>query len=172
MKKIHLIIVLLTMASPLMGQKSNQLNDMIVESLRSYSDYSSELYKKMWGDYGSYNKYVCKDGLPLGFPYDSLPNFIFFSTNSIQENPNPFKKDLKKGTSAYFVYFELKNNRIRISVVGKIVKLVNKKTIGTASAESGHYFYEYSCETQQWELKETDLGLKKKAPKITPNENP
>lgn len=163
MKKIHLIIVLLTMASPLMGQKSNQLNDMIAESLHSYLNYSSELQKRVCKSCKEYDPYICKDGLPLGFPYDSFPNAIFFSTNSIQENPTPFKKDLKKGTGAYFVFFELKNNRIRISVASNGVKLVNKKTIGTALGDYGHYFYEYSCETQQWELKETDLGLKKKS---------
>lgn len=155
MKKTYIVIVLISMSSQLVGQSTNQLNGMIVESLRSYLSYSSELQKRVCKDCKQYDTYICRDGLPANFPYDSLQNITFFSVDFFRVYSNSLKKQLKKGIGALFVYFELKSNQLQITVSSRTVKLMNSKTIGVGLSEWGNYFYEYSCEKQEWELKET-----------------
>ena len=46
MKKIWMFILLISISGQLMGQNDNQLNKMIIESLRSCMSYNSELQKK------------------------------------------------------------------------------------------------------------------------------
>ena len=158
MKKIGIFIVLISISSKLVGQNNNQLNEMIVESLRSYLSYSSELRKKVCANCEKYDTYICKDGLPLNFPYDSLPNVTFFSVDFFRAYSNPLKKQLQKGIGTLFVSFSLNNNQLQITVTSKSVKLMNKKTIGVGLSDWGNYFYEYSCEKQEWALKETKYG--------------
>ena len=158
MKKIYIVIMLISMLSPLMGQNNNQLNEMIIESLRSYISYSSELQKKVCANCEEHNTYICKDGLPLNFPYDSLPNVTFFSVDFFRVYSNPLKRQLQKGIGALFVSFELNNNQLKITITSNSVKLMNKKTIGVSLSDWGHYFYEHSCEKQEWILKNIQYG--------------
>jgi hypothetical protein len=149
------------MSSQLVGQNTNQLNEMIIESLRSHLDYSSELQKKVCENCEKSNTYICQDGLPAYFPYDSLQNVTFISVDFFRLYSHTNKllnKQLKKGISAFFVSFELKNSQLRITITSKSVKLMNKKTIGLGLCCWGNYFYEYSCEKQEWELKEIKYG--------------
>ncbi|GHT25915.1 hypothetical protein FACS189430_12500 [Bacteroidia bacterium] len=157
MKKVYIIIVLISMSSQLVGQNTNQLNEMIIESLRSHLDYSSELQKKVCKNCKKSDTYICQDGLPAYFPYDSLQNVTFISVDFFKSKFNPLKQ-LKKGISAFFVSFELKDSQLRITITRKSVKLMNKKTIGLGLSDWGNYFYEYSCEKQEWELKEIKYG--------------
>ena len=158
MKKIYIMIVLILMSSQLVGQNNNQLNDMIVESLRSYISYSAELQKKVCASCEEDDTYICKDGLPSNFPYNSLPNATFFSVNFFKTYSNPLKKQLKKGIGTLFVSFELNNNQLKIMVTSRTVKIMNKTTIGTDCCEWGIYFYEYFCDKQEWVLKESKYG--------------
>jgi hypothetical protein len=155
MKKNYIVIMLISMSSHLVGQNANQLNEMIIESLRSYLSYSSELQKKVCKNCEKYDTCICRDGLPANFPYDSLQNATFFSVDFFRVYSNPLKKQLKKGTSALFVYFELKNNQLQITISSRSVKLTNSKTISVGLSDWGNYCYEYCCEKQKWELKET-----------------
>ncbi|MDR0541832.1 MAG: hypothetical protein LBH19_06430 [Dysgonamonadaceae bacterium] len=161
MKKIYILIVMISMSSQLLGQNTNQLNEMIVESLRSYINYSSELQEKVSANCKKSDTYICRDGLPAYFPYDSLKNTTFFSVyfSIVYSHTNKLlNKQLKKGIGALFVSFELKDSQLKITITSKSVKLMNKKTIGLGLSDWGNYFYEYSCEKQEWELKEIKYG--------------
>ncbi|MDD7303787.1 MAG: hypothetical protein SPF56_08950 [Bacteroidaceae bacterium] len=140
------------------AQESNQLNKMIIESLRSYMSYNSELRKKECADCEKYNTYICRDGLPSNFPYDSLPNVTFFSVDFFRVYSNHLKKQLQKGIDVLFVSFKLKNNQLQVSITSKSVKLMNKKAIVVGLSNWCNCFYEYSCEKQEWELKENKFG--------------
>ena len=157
-KKVYIAIVLISMSSQLVGQNNNQLNEMIIESLRSYLSYSSEQQQKVCKNCEKYDTYICKDGLPRNFSYDNLQNVTFFSVDFFRVYSNSLKKQLKKGIRALFLSFELRNNQLQITVSSKSVKLINKKTIGVGLSNWGNYFYEYSCEKQEWELKEIKYG--------------
>lgn len=147
--------MLTSISSQLVGQNSNQLNEMIIASLRSYLSYNLELQKKVCANCEKHDTYICKDGLPRNFPYDTLQNVTFFSVDFFRVYSNPLKKQLQKGIGALFVSFELNNNQLQITISSKNVKLINKKTIGVGLSSWGNYFYEYSCEKQEWELKAT-----------------
>lgn len=159
MKKIWIFIAIFFVSIPLMGQGKNQLNEMIITSLNAYIEHIHD-----WMDKGIIVKeqtchhYVCKDGFPRYFPFDSVQNITFFSVDFFSIYSNPFKRKLKKGIGALFVSFELADNQLRIAVSSRSVKLTNKKNISVGLSDWGHYFYEYSCENQQWILIETKYG--------------
>ncbi len=152
MKKIWIFIAIISLSIQVNGQIKNELNEMIISSLNTYIDHTCNWMNK--GDI----VYVCKDGLPSYFPVDSMQNVTFFSVDFFSVYSNPFKKKLKKGIGALFVSFELINNQLRITVSSRSVKLINKKNIGVGLSNWGNYFYEYSCENQQWILVETKYG--------------
>ena len=153
-----MFILLISISGQLIGQNDNQLNKMIIESLRSCMSYNSKLRKKVCVNCEKYNTYICRDGLPANFPYDSLPNVTFFSVDFFRVYSNPLKKQLQKGIGALFVSFKLKNGQLQVIVTTKSVKLINKKTITVGLSDWCNYFYEYSCEKQEWELKENKFG--------------
>lgn len=156
MRKIWIFIATLFISVPLIGQGKSQLNDMLTESIFSYLDYSADLHSKVCKNCEPYDlPYICKDGLPSNFPYDSFQHITFFSVDFFKMYSNPFKKKLKKGIGALFVNFELTNNHLCITVSSRSVKLVSKKIINVGISDWGRYFYKYSCDDQQWILIET-----------------
>ncbi len=138
-----------------MGQCKNQLNEMIISSINSYITWNNNFEKQRNNSFNSYCTYVCKDGLPINFPFDRLQNTTFFTVNPFDTYSNSFKKKLKKGICVLFVSFELTNNRLRITVSNKSIKSIKKKNINIGLSDWGVYLYEYLCEIQEWKLKET-----------------
>jgi hypothetical protein len=98
------------------------------------------------------------DGLPANFPLDSVQNVTFFSLNNLEGLPNSFKSKLKKGIKTLFVGINLSNSQLIITVTGRGVKRFKNKHIGITIADWDICTYEYSCEKQEWELKETKYG--------------
>ena len=140
-----------------MGQKDNQLNEMIISSINSYIEWNNDFVKRGISLGDTCNHYICIDGLPSAFPYGSIKNATFFSVNffRIYQTTNYLlNNQLKKGMEALFVYFELKNNQLQITVSSKNVKLIKKKQIGIGLSDWGIFTYEYSCDKQEWSLVE------------------
>ena len=133
---------------PSKGQ--NQIEDMIVECIQSNIDYLS-LY------IDSSEIYICKDGLPLDFSYDRLPDAVFYSVNNIKSSPNSLKKKLKKGVWTYFVKFDFVDNQFKVTVLYRKVTL-GKKVTAILINSWAYFFYEYSAENNRWELKKTEYG--------------
>jgi len=161
MKKIWIFFAIFFLSYRAMGQDKNQLNEMIVLSLNTYIEHIHD-----WMDKGVVVKeqtchhYVCRDGLPTNFPFDSLKNITFFSVYFFRaySNSNPLKKQLGKGIGALFVSFGLENNQLQITVSSKNVKLANGNQINVGLSDWGVYTYEYFCESKEWELKEIQYG--------------
>jgi len=159
MKNIWVFIAFFFISGQLRGQQDNQINKLLIESILLYSDYDADLYSKVCKNCGIYTlPYVCKDGLPIDFPYDSLQHISFFTLYNIEGYPNSFKKKLKNGISAWFVEIKLTNNLLDITVSSRNVKRIKKNHIGISIGDWGIFTYEYSCKNQQWSLVETKYG--------------
>ena len=149
MKKIVLLVLMLS-AFCLPSKGQNQIEDMIVECIQSNIDYLS-LY------IDSSEIYICKDGLPLDFSYDRLPDAIFYSVDNIRSSPNSLKKKLKKGVWTYFVKFDFVDNQFKVTVLYRKVTL-GKKVTAILISSWAYFFYEYSAENNRWELRKTEYG--------------
>ena len=159
MKRIWIFIAIFFVSSQMKGQQDNQLNKILTESIFLYLEYKTDLHSRVCKNCGAYTlPYVCKDGLPSDFPYDSLKNISSFTLNNIEGYPNSFKKILNKGISAWFVGIKLTNNQIVITISGRGVKRMKKNHIGISVGDWGIFTYEYFCDKQEWELKETKYG--------------
>ena len=149
MKKVVLLVLMLS-AFCLPSKGQNQIEDMIVECIQSNIDYLS-LY------IDSSEIYICKDGLPLDFSYDRLPDAVFYSVDNIRSSPNSLKKKLKKGVWTYFVKFDFVDNQFKVTVLYRKVTL-GKKVTAILISSWAYFFYEYSAENNRWELRKTEYG--------------
>ena len=149
MKKVVLLVLMLS-AFCLPSKGQNQIEDMIVDCIQSNIDYLS-LY------IDSSEIYICKDGLPLDFSYDRLPDAVFYSVDNIRSSPNSLKKKLKKGVWTYFVKFDFVDNQFKVTVLYREVTL-GKKVTAILISSWAYFFYEYSAENNRWELKKTESG--------------
>ena len=162
MKKTLIVIAALFLLGQLKGQETNQLNDMIISSIRSEIAWNDNyLMERGWQK--QEHCYVCSDGFPRDFPYnnDSLKNVTYFSLAFASVYQNPFKKELKKGIGFLEVGYRLTNNTLRISVVPASIKRKSGQFFVEVNLEDiGIYFYEYSCDKQKWELMKIRKGGK------------
>jgi hypothetical protein len=139
-------------------QRQYQLNKMIISSINSYIVSDKNLVKQGFSLADTSRYYICMDGLPADFPYNSVQNATFFSLNNIEGVPDVLKRKLKKGIKTLFVGLKISNNQLVITVAGRGVKRVKKKHISIVMGDWGIFIYEYSCEKQKWELQETKYG--------------
>ena len=146
MKKAYLLILFISIASQVFGQ-NNCLNEMIIDCLHAYVNHGAELNNNNENENGIY---ICKDGLPLGFPYEKITNATFFSAEFFPSYPNPMKKELRTGIKTLFVSFELIGNQLRITITSRRVKSVNKKTLDVGISDWGQFDYVYSCKDGKW----------------------
>jgi hypothetical protein len=135
-----------------------QLNKMIISSINSYITNDKDLVKQGYSLMDTSCYYICTDGLPADFPYDSVQNTTFFSLNNIEGAPNILKRKLKKGIKTLFVSLTISNNQLVITVAGRGVKRVKKKQISIVIGDWGISTYEYFCEKQKWLLSKTEYG--------------
>ena len=149
MKKVVLLVLMLS-AFCLPSKGQNQIEDMIVDCIQSNIDYLSPYLD-------SSEIYICKDGLPLDFSYDRLPDAVFYSVDNIRSSPNSLKKELKKGVWTYFVKFDFVDNQFKVTVLYRKVTL-GKKVTAILISSWAYFFYEYSAENNRWELRKTEYG--------------
>ena len=154
MKKIWIFIIIFSVSSQLIGQDKNQLNEMIVSSINSYIEWNNDFVKRGISLMDTSSYYVCMDGLPANFPYNSIQNVTFFSLNNLEGLPNSFKSKLKKGIKTLFVGINLSHNQLVVTVAGRGVSRIKKNNINILIGDWGIFTYEYSCDKQEWELKE------------------
>lgn len=158
MKRIYFFIAVLFISFQSKGQNVNQLNEMINSSINSYITWDNDFVKRGISLRDTCKHYVCKDGLPADFPFDSIQNVIFFSLHNLKGLSKSFQKELKKGISAYFVWIRLTNKQLVITVGGRGVRLMKKNNVGISVGDWGIFTYEHSCEKQKWLLVNNDYG--------------
>jgi hypothetical protein len=158
MKKIWLFIVLFSVSSPLIGQNKNQLNEIIISSINSYIERNNDFVKRGVSLTDTSSHYICIDGLPINFPFDSIYSATFFSLNNLNGLPKTFKSKLKKGIKNLAVDIKLSENQITVTITGRELKYTKKNNISVAVGDWGIYIYEYSCEKHEWVLEEVSYG--------------
>ncbi len=155
MKKVLISLFFIVVSYPLIGQSKNQLNDLITECLHLFIEYDSDLQNKTDNNNVIY---ICKDGLPLDFPYNLFPDYSFFSLEYNQYNSNVCKKSFQNEVSSYFVCYELMNNQISIIVSKRSIKTFNRKRMEVGISDWGKYLFVFSCSTSEWQLMNTQYG--------------
>ena len=160
MKRFCLVLLLMLVAFNVRGQGENQLNDIIISSIKTqmYDDsvrfYARNPDKK---EKFSYRYNICVDGLPRSFPYDSLKNVNYYTLL----NPSSFTKSqrrkFKKGISIIEISIRASHDKIIIILFPGIVKLKRNRFYTGLSSIWFHYTYSYSQEQKKWIL------IKKKA---------
>lgn len=158
MKRIVSVIVVLFVLFQLKGQEMNQLNKIVISSIKLYIIDGKDLVRQRFSLQDTSCYYICMDGLPADFPYDSVQNATFFSLKNIEGVPSFLKYKLKKGIKTLFIGLKISNNQIIITVTGRGVKRTKKNNISILTGDWGVFTYEYSCEKQKWELKEPKYG--------------
>jgi hypothetical protein len=149
---IGIFIIMFSVSSQLMGQNGNHLNNMVVSSIKSYIEFDKDMARQGY--------YVCIDGLPSDFHSDSLQNVVFFSLNNLEGLPNAFKSKLNKGIKTLFIKMTLSNKQLDVTISAWVVKRLKKNNKSIAISDWGIFTYEYSCDSQIWELKETKFNPK------------
>lgn len=151
MKRIYFVIVLLyAFALPSIGQSDNILNTLILKSVIDYTKDYNALAKRVHYDT---IQFICIDGLPKDIAFDSIPLGVF-SLQWMEGNPINVKKKFRHFTTAIRVNTKLSGNKIDIFISAyEVRRLRKRRTQMMVDGESGkHYQYEYSCETNEWQL--------------------
>ena len=95
---------------------------------------------------------------PADFPYDSMQNVTFLSLHNWNGLSKSLKKELKKGIDVCFVWLQLTERQLVISIGGRIVKLIKTNNLEVSVGDWSVFTYEYSCEKQKWMLVNTEYG--------------
>ncbi len=154
MKRIVFLMLISLFCASSKGQESNLLNDMILSSIKSYIEWNNNLNKGNSADV----HYICEDGIPSDFPYDSLQNVRYGSFKNVERWSRKAKNNLRKGICFKFVSLKVVDDRIIITITSRVVKRIGKKDIRFELVMCGNYIYRYSHEHKKWELQETTYG--------------
>ncbi len=135
----------------LRGQVENQLNSMLQNCIKESKTKYESSYKKTARNN---NLVICCDGLPNPFISD---NELFY--NGIEmavfswNDPRKYKNELKHGLDIMEVYHSLDGNTICIYVSIVTAKKEGKRITADYWFEDvDKYVYEYSCETNEWQM--------------------
>ncbi|HPK29423.1 MAG TPA: hypothetical protein PK979_00065 [Bacteroidales bacterium] len=140
------------------GEAGNQLNEMITSSINSYITWKNSFVKDGITLHDTCHYWVCKDGFPADFPYDSMQNVTFLSLHNLNGLSKSLRKELKKGIDACFVWLKLTERQLVIGIGGRRVKLIKKSDFEISMGDWSVFTYEYSCEKQKWLLTNTEYG--------------
>lgn len=140
------------------AQEKNKLNEMLNESLLLYLDWQSDLRSKAVKVGKNNYLYICVDNYPNNFSFSEeilKKDVKFMSLQNLSG-----QKELKKNREYRFIFtaISLEKNQISITVFGKNVFLPKKNHLHVVAADRGVFTYEYSCDKQEWKLKEKNFG--------------
>lgn len=146
-KSFLLAIFLLICGLAQAQQHTNQLNQMLLESIKDYVQEYNTFAEKI--NYSTI-QYVCADGLPRYFPYDSL-SMGYFYLDRLEGLP---KKDQKHFNHAVRIWYTLEDNVIDIYLNNIYVRRPRKRKVLIEVDPDGTklYRYKYFCETNEWKL--------------------
>lgn len=153
MKRFYFSIILCLLTCNLMGQNINQLNTIITDCIESYLHKSIDSYSPNVKE----ACYICKDGFPLYYPFNSLSNAVFFSVDYFHSNNKRIKNELRKGHNALFLRIALDGSYVRITITERVVKLTGKR-LYLGISDWKEYYYKYSEVFNRWELCEEKRG--------------
>lgn len=128
---------------------SNQLNQFILKSVCSYVKDYNAFAKRV--NYDTI-RYICADGLPVDFPFDSLPCPVH-TLRWMEVNHHQIKREINNGVTVAEVETKLNGNVVDITVSIVEVRRLRKRQIQEAHWPEGgwkQYRYSYSCDDNKW----------------------
>ena len=149
MKRFCLVSLLILVAFYVRGQGKNQLNDVIISSIKSYMYEDSINYNKIDKYSITYN--ILVDGLPRSFPYDSLRNVYFYTHLNPSSLIKSKRREFKKGTSILKISIRALEDKIIIIIFPQSVKL-KRNIFHFRVSDWVIYTYAYSQEQKKWIL--------------------
>ena len=137
--KIYIIIGFVISIMTCYGQSSNQLNDLLNESLGKYME-NRQLDEAVF----------LQDNFPLDFQFEkkAVDNYkiTFFDSSNYR------KSELKQGVKSFrLLPIVLKDNMLSITIASVFVSYEGSNVI-ISSGDYVIYKYMYSCEKRLWEL--------------------
>jgi len=163
MNRLIILFFSIFLSAKLFGQTpTNDINTLLVESLRDYivtndlsnisgHRYEPNIRKKRSARMKPMSQkfFLCNDGLPSDFPYDSL-NVECISLKYSHHGPN--REKLRSFKTVITVKYRLEGNNMEIIVGNQAVKRKTRHhLISFVSAEdTKHYHYTYSLEENKW----------------------
>ncbi len=150
--------MLFLLPSKICGQESNQLNEMIIESINIYTEFRDSLISQSFNKTDTYKYYMCRDGFIAEFPFDSMANITFFSLINIEGLPKYFKKELSKGITALFLDIKIIHNQLIITISNRWVRRNKINDMHISLSDWYIVKYEYSLDKQKWTLTEKEYG--------------
>ena len=160
MKRFCLVLLLILVAFNVRGQGENQLNDIIISSIKTqmYDDsvrfYARHPDKK---EKFSYRYNICVDGLPGSFPYDSLKNVRYYSYYNLSPLTKSMRWKFKKSTTIFDISIRASDDKIIIVITPLGAKLKRNKWKLSVSIWFT-YTYAYSQEQKKWILINKEEG--------------
>ena len=154
MKRFCLVSLLILVAFYVRGQGENQLNDMIISSIKSFM-YEDSINHHV-RNHNKIDKYsitynISVDGLPRSFPYDSLRNVYYYTLLNPSSLIQSKRREFKKGTSILEISIRALDDKIIIIIFPQSVKL-KRNIFHLGISVWGIYTYAYSQEQKKWIL--------------------
>ena len=135
------------------GQNENDINKMLEECIKkSKQDY--EVFSERTNR--NYSLYLCCDGLPSKYIQSNKAFCDSIGLTTITWHySGKFQKELERGIDVMEIHYYLKGNIFEV-YVHFITATEEKDEIVLAYwfEDVDKYVYEYSCETNEWRLKE------------------
>jgi len=165
MRKILLLFLTILFSNVALCQTENELNNMIVESTSKFIDSCKESYKYPRKEYERkgdkrtvVDLYYCVEGLPSCFSdeYVTIKGVKPINVNFFKCNAKQVVKDMRRGIDVVFIKYELNSNQILIITRLVQARLHGNRQIDLGSTEDSlRFLYQYSCESNTWELVES-----------------
>ncbi len=152
MKRILVCTYMLVL--PILAQsQDNYLNDMIIYSIRNVVDHENSFLLQQAKPPLS-QIWICKDGLPRDFPYESINSAVFFSLDNRANLPWLLRRQLRRGVRSFYVQPQVLNNGRIVIVVS--VSITYRRRVGLS--DWGVFTYSYSSIEGRWILENTEYG--------------
>lgn len=151
MKRVVSLFWLILFSIVSFGQTENDINKMLEECIKkSKQDY--EVFSKQTNR--NYPLFLCCDGLPSKFVQSNKPFYDSIGLTTITWHySSKFKKELEQGIDVMEIHYYLKGNIFEVYVHFITAK---EESDGIVLAywyeDVDKYVYEYSCETNEWQL--------------------
>ena len=153
MRKSIITIILILIYACSFGQNENEINRMLEESIIKSRDNYLHLFKNLPIQHPFF---LCQDGLP---PKEVKCNESFYESIGLRTvskgTITKLKDDLEQGIDILDVHYYLKGNCIEIYIHYLTATMNGDEVLlGYWPHCMDYYIYEYSCETNEWRLKE------------------
>lgn len=137
--------------TPCFPQSCNEINSMIFKSTNDYIQRYNTWAKTLQNE--DTIQFVCSDGFPTDFPFDSLM-IDHFSLRWMEGNSPKVLQQFKRFTKVTIVQYTLDENRMDVFVMLKQIRRPHKrkKQIMTDGESGKHYLYQYDCNEHKWLL--------------------